>query len=547
MNRAATLARNMAIIARLAGGLALEDPALLVRQVSRRVSHRAPRPISSLLTRLSEAVEVRGANTTTAIARARWNNGDLTGAIAVLDDGQLRGPRALAARALRRRLTSERSTMLPDFTLTLVPTSFKRDETGPTRVLEIATNSLPHTQSGYTVRTHRLARAFVDCGISVDIMTRYGYPAIVGLPFGQDRHVIDGVTYHRALELSVPEGLAARLQRQVEMAVKLAEETRPTVIHATTNYVNGLVAQAVAKSLGLPWIYEVRGLLEQTWASSKATAEARDAALASERYALLRAKETKLMLEADHVITLSEHMRWEIVDRGIHGDQVSVLPNAASLDALEAGKSGVKPREARIALGLPADGVWVGAVSSLVDYEGFDTLLHAVRILRESTQQDIRVLLVGDGVARQQLQHLAKELGLEAAVVFQGKVPSPQAVQWVQALDIVCLPRKDTPVTRSVTPLKPVEAMAARRPVVLSELPPLREMAQNGAAARLFKAENPRSLANEILQILNNSKETNRRVEAGVKIAARRTWTLNAESYLSICGKVESKNKDGQK
>ena len=57
----------------------------------------------------------------------------------------------------------------------------------------------------------------------------------------------------------------------MERALELVDEFRPHVIHATTNYYNALVAQAVSAATGLPWVLEMRGLMEKTWIASHAS------------------------------------------------------------------------------------------------------------------------------------------------------------------------------------------------------------------------------------------------------------------------------------
>ena len=55
-----------------------------------------------------------------------------------------------------------------------------------------------------------------------------------------------------------------------------------------------------------------------------------------------------------------------------------------------------------------------------------------------------------------------------------GRVPG-RLRRWVQSLDVVAVPRRDVEVARTVTPQKPIEAMALGRPVIVSDLPALRE------------------------------------------------------------------------
>ena len=95
---------------------------------------------------------------------------------------------------------------------------------------------------------------------------------------------------------------------------------------------------------------------------------------------MIRTKETELARAADHVVTLSETMRTELVGRGVPGSRITVVPNAVPESLLEA--THPTPDAARAALGVAAPGPVVGTVSSVVDYEGLDTVLRVVAALR---------------------------------------------------------------------------------------------------------------------------------------------------------------------
>src|SRR5699024_7965345 len=115
----------------------------------------------------------------------------------------------------------------------------------------------------------------------------------------RDSDEVEDITYHRLLTPRLAGLPATRLQQMVRQALPIVESFAPTVLHTTTNYTNALVTQALAAALGIPWIYEVRGQLEKTWLASRHPS-VQSGAEASERYRLLREKETEMMLAADH-------------------------------------------------------------------------------------------------------------------------------------------------------------------------------------------------------------------------------------------------------
>ncbi len=458
-----------------------------------------------------------------AAARLAWYRGEMTAAV-----GMLTG-RTGAERRFRERLASELTVFGGwEPVLDTVPDYRGAGST----VLHLLTNSLPHTGSGYAQRSHSLLKAQAEQGWDVHAVTRVGYPVQVGLLTASDVDVIDGVTYHRLLPASLPRGMAARLQQQAEELLALALRLRPAVLHTTTHFVNGLVVRAVADALGIPWVYEVRGQLADTWASTRGP-EARK----SERYRMFTEREAQVMRSAGAVATLGQTMLDGISAAGVPPEKTHLLPNAVGDDFLS---DPVSPREARRSLGLPESGPVLGTVSSLVSYEGIDDLLRAFADLAPG-YPDLLCLIVGDGAAAPALKKLAAELGVGDRVVFTGRVPRHQARLHHQAIDIFVVPRKDLDVTRAVTPLKPVEAMACARPVAASDLPALAELVLDGRDGLLARPGDPAHLASRLKTLIEDPDLRARMGGAGrTKVLAERTWPAMAlrsgELYGSLTG-----------
>lgn len=472
-------------------------------------------------------------------ARSAWVRGDLSGAIAILE-GTGNGDTRYA-----RRLRSELQLLTPGYRLPRVPrdvaVAAPPADGEQLRILHVLTNSLPHTQSGYSLRTHRILTALRGRGIESVAVTRTGYPVMIGKPLAADDDMVDGIRYARTLPSRLPQTQEERLLAEVERALELVDEFRPHVIHATTNYYNALVAQAVAAETGLPWVLEVRGLMEKTWAASHPTAEGQRAAASSEKASLVAAREAELASSADAVVTLSRTMVDELSERGVAAERISVVPNGVEGGLLE---EDLTPQDARSLLGIGMeDDVVVGAVSALVDYEGFDTLLRAAALIVHGTQvpaslrDRLRVVLAGDGTAAPALRALAADLGISDRVLMPGRVSRHAARHWTQALDIVTVPRHDVEVARTVTPQKPVEAMALGRPVVVSNLPALRETITDVDGTRratMVAAGDPARLADVICALALDDERRSRLAAQGKEAASQRTWPALVRRYEKL-------------
>lgn len=483
--------------------------------------------------RLLQRVPVRQKGRAGTAARRDWHMGRMSEAVEGLNGAMAE---AVATAGERRQLLryEEELRLFSGWRPRLAPSAGYVPD--PSSVLHVLTNSLPHTQSGYTQRTHSLLTATAAQGWSVAAVTRPGYPVQVGKLGARSVDIIDDVPYHRILPRRLATTAIGRLQQEAEAVFDLALRTRPAVLHTTTHFVNALVTRAVAEALGIPWVYEVRGQLADTWASSR-PAEV----TGSERYELFTAREAEMFRAADEVVTLgramSDHVR--SVTGQLNGVPICVriAPNAVGGSYLD---EPLPLRAARRVVGLPEDALILGTVTSVVEYEGLDDLLRAAALLVPEVPE-LLVVVVGDGAARPGLEALAVELGIQDRVHFLGRVPRERAVLYHQAFDVFVLPRKDRAVTRAVTPLKPVEALATGTPVVASRLPALAEIVVDGTTGVLAPAEDPAALA-MVLDTLLRFPETRRRLggEGRRRALAERTWdavaSATVETYRHLTG-----------
>lgn len=391
------------------------------------------------------------------------------------------------------------------------------------RVLHLVTNALPHTNAGYTVRTHKIALAQREAGLDPHIVTRIGYPLSQGIPDVRPVYTLDGIPYHRLIPWLPGADLAAEVRKNVDLAGALVERLRPAVLHAASNHLNAMVALGLRERYGVPVVYEVRGFLEDSWLS-------RDPAHTPEApfYRRTRELETRCMAAADLVVTLGTAMRDEIAARGVDPEKVIVVPNSVDDAFLEPLPDGTA---LRAALGFAADTVVVGLTSTFYGYEGIDTLIEAAALLRDRGAP-VGLLLVGDGPERSALERRVEELGLDERVVFTGRVPPDRVRHYHSVIDIFAVPRRADRVCTLVPPLKPLEAMAGQIPVVASDVKALREVVKPGMSGELTVTEDPVAWAETLESLIyspNRCREIGR--SARLWVEKERTWRIAAARY----------------
>jgi PEP-CTERM/exosortase A-associated glycosyltransferase len=324
-------------------------------------------------------------------------------------------------------------------------------------------------------------------------------------------------------QLDVIRGLRRNL-REILVAEK------PDLVHAHSPCLNGMAALG----LGVPVVYELRSLWEDSAVSSGTTTEG------SLRYRASRALETHVLRRADAVTVICEGLRQEVVRRGVPAERITVMPNAVDPESLGAGKT-PDPAPVRQRFGLDGRTV-LGFIGSFFSWEGLSLLVEALpSILRE--RPDVRLLLVGSGEEEAALRRQVQDLGLGEHVIFAGRVPHGEVDAVYAAIDILVYPRPSTRLTDLVTPLKPLEAMALGKLYVASNCGGHREMVRHRETGMLFEAGDAVALARTVLELIGAPDLQQRLRANGPRyIRDERTWARVVPRYRSAYERALGRN-----
>lgn len=150
----------------------------------------------------------------------------------------------------------------------------------------------------------------------------------------------------------------------------------------------------------------------------------------------------------------------------------------------------------RSELGLPAEGMLVGVVGALRPEKGHHVFLQAAaRVSRENPAAGF--VLVGDGPELPKLEAQARELGLNGHVIFAGD--RSDVSDWLAALDVVVSASEWESLPNAV-----LEAMAAGRPVVATQVGGTAELVADGETGYVVPPGDPEALADRVLQLLRH-------------------------------------------
>jgi glycosyltransferase involved in cell wall biosynthesis len=116
-------------------------------------------------------------------------------------------------------------------------------------------------------------------------------------------------------------------------------------------------------------------------------------------------------------------------------------------------------------------------------------------------------------------------------------VPHAEVQRYYDLLDVLVYPRLSMRLTDLVTPLKPLEAMAQGRVLAASDVGGHLELIEDGKTGVLFKADDPRSLADKVGQLLERQQQWPALRAAGREyVESERNWPVSVARYKKIYG-----------
>lgn len=391
------------------------------------------------------------------------------------------------------------------------------------RVLHVLDHSIP-LQSGYTHRTRAILREQRRLGWETSHLTSEKHPSEVL------EEEVEGLVFHRTLPTG---GLSGSLPVVRQLAVirslerrlsDVAKRVKPDVLHAHSPALNGVAALRVGRALGIPVVYELRAFWEDAAVDHGTSGEG------GLRYRLSRGLESRVLKRADWVTTICEGIRADIVARGVPASKVTVIPNAVDVEGftVERNRDEALARE----LGLNGAPV-VGFVGSFYGYEGLALLLEALALLRDRGKK-VQALLVGGGYEEERLRERARALGLGGQAIFTGRVPFERVRAYYDLIDLLVYPRLPMRLTETVTPLKPLEAMAMGKRLLASNVGGHRELVRDGETGFLFEAGDRTDLARKLEGLLSQDADEALRQRARRFVEGERTWARSVARYRPV-------------
>ncbi|MFZ5898693.1 MAG: glycosyltransferase family 4 protein [Bacillota bacterium] len=207
----------------------------------------------------------------------------------------------------------------------------------------------------------------------------------------------------------------------------------------------------------------------------------------------------------DRIITVSEALRKELAEvQGIPADKMTVIHNGIKLSSFKPDSEA--RHKVRSELGIADEEIIIGTVARFAVQKGLKYLIQAVAMLGEEGFTRTRLVIVGDGPLRSELEEEAARCGVRAIMPgYRNDIPAV-----LSAFDLFALPS----VTEGL-PLIVLEAMATGLPVVATSVGGVPEAVAHGTTGLLVPPGDAGALARGMAMLLQYPETAKRFGAAG--------------------------------
>jgi glycosyltransferase involved in cell wall biosynthesis len=277
-----------------------------------------------------------------------------------------------------------------------------------------------------------------------------------------------------------------------------------------------------ARRLGAKLLYEVNGLpsIEMKYGYPRLQ---HDDVLRIK----LEQQESACWETADRIVAVSGVTASCLVERGCASSKIAVIPNGVD-PQLFAYRDPVPPDDAPLRL------LYSGTLSP---WQGVDILLEALPLLRAHRQVTLTIAGLAAPSRRDELERRAQRLGVAEIMRFVGSCPRGEIARLLHEhhATVVSLTAADRNTIQGCCPLKLLEALAAGCPVVASDLPVVRELAEPETHILTTPPGDAAALTAGLLRLAGDADGTRARCRrARDHVLGRFTWEHSVTALVRV-------------
>lgn len=302
------------------------------------------------------------------------------------------------------------------------------------------------------------------------------------------------------------------------------------VIGTSPQFFTACAAYFVSRLKRIPFVFELRDMWPE---SIKAVGAMKDSAVIR----LLERIEIFLYRKAARIVTVTHAFKDTLIRRGIDGAKVDVVTNGVDLSHFAP-----QAKDAALVQKFGLHGMFVaGYIGTHGMAHALETLLDAALTLQQTPgAENVRLLFLGDGARKQELEIEARAMGL-ANVMFLESVPKEQVVRYWSLLDVSVIHLRKTDLFTTVIPSKLFECMGMGLPVLHGVAGESADIVRRERVGKVFEPENAQQLVEGLLGMRDQYDAFANYQRNGLAAAKRYDRKNLAQTMLQVLINLERK------
>ncbi|MEJ2249672.1 MAG: glycosyltransferase [Candidatus Lokiarchaeota archaeon] len=325
------------------------------------------------------------------------------------------------------------------------------------------------------------------------------------------------VTVIRTAHIQVPyfRRISAMITNFFEI-LKIIRKERPDII-VGFSITNGLIGELLSKLFRIPYLFFYIDILHELVPIGYVR-----------RFA--RVISRFVLKHSDYILVHTTYQKKYLENEGIDSNKVDISPDGISLENIEVDNKKLERLKSKFK--IKDDEFIIFFMGYLYDFAGLIEIIEYYNDKVKNGDLNLRFLILGDGGVYNDLKRFVDEQNAKW-VILAGRVPFFEITEYIELADLCLLSFAINDVTKEITPIKILEYMAMKKPVLSTALPGV--VQELGKDCGVYFAKDQKSLISEIGQLVVKENELKERGLKGFSLVnSKFSWKMIIQDFKKI-------------
>lgn len=358
---------------------------------------------------------------------------------------------------------------------------------------------------------------------NVAYLTKYLSDEYTTVLIGGEREDSEASSEYILKELDIPYTIVPDMKRSISLKndikalreiISIIKKEKPDIVHTHASKA-GMLGRLAAKICGVPYIFHTfHGHVFHSYFGKKKTS-------------FFIHLERLLARWSTAIIAISDIQKHELGDiyKICPSEKIQVVPLGFDLHKFTE-QTDEKRKQFRTQYNLQDDEIAIGIVGRLAPVKNHEMFIDAICNCQKQTSKKIRAFIIGDGELAEQLQTYCKNTNTEQIITFTSWIKDVDVAY--AGLDIVALTSFN-----EGTPVSIIEAQAAGKPVVSTNVGGINDIVQEDETALLSEIDTEK-FTEKLTRLINDDDLREKMSEKS------RQFSDSKFSYVRLCTDMEN-------